>query len=64
MELTIEQEAEIDMELAEVRAWLAAIVPAHSEFFGIRAPGGRWAKKHRDLSWDSLQGYAQGYWPW
>ena len=57
--LTEEQEAEVASELAEIRGWLAAVLPAHVDHFSIRVLGGNWTRRFRHNSWDALQGYCR-----
>jgi hypothetical protein len=57
--LSKEQEEEVELELAEMRAWLCSLLPAESQHFSVRVLGGRWTRRHRNLTWDAIQGYAR-----
>ena len=57
--LTKEQEEAVELELAEVRAWLAETLPNDCHHFSVRALGGKWTRRNRHLSWGALQGYAR-----
>ena len=57
--LTAEQCEEVEQELAEVRAWLAGILPAWTEHFSVRILGGRWTRRWRQATWDCVQGYSR-----
>ena len=57
--LSKEQEDEVEVELAEMRAWLCSVLPAESQDFSVRVLGGRWTRRNRNLTWDAIQGYAR-----
>lgn len=57
--LTKEQEDEVDMELAAMRAWLSSMLPEGDYHFSVRVLGGKWTRKNRHLTWDAIQGYAR-----
>ncbi len=57
--LTAEQEEVVELELAQMRAWLQGLLPAESHQFSVRVLGGKWTKEHRDVTWDAIQGYAR-----
>ena len=57
--LTAEQEAEVEREVAEMRAWLSSVFTPPSEEFGARILGCKWTKRHRGVAWDAVQGFAR-----
>ena len=50
--LTAEQAEVVELELAEMRAWLLGVLPAECHHFYVRVLGGKWTKEHRDVTWE------------
>ena len=57
--LTEEQQAAVQEEVAEMRAWLAALIPSVGREFAVRVLGGEFTQKKHRKAWDALQAYAR-----
>ena len=57
--MTDEQRELVDLEVAEVRAWLASVYPRGDQDFYARVLGGGFTMRKHRKAWDAIQGYAR-----